>query len=90
MKTIWKFPLRITDAQTIEMPDGAEILTAQFQGDELCLWVMVDSEKPKRERVIEIFGTGNPIWVDMGVQRKFIATAQQPDMPLVWHIFESL
>jgi hypothetical protein len=90
MQTIWKFPVRATDAQTVSMPEGAEILTAQFQGETLCLWAMVDSEKPKQERVIEIFGTGNPVWVDMGVQRKFIATAQMPTMPLVWHVFESL
>lgn len=87
--TIWKFSLEITDAQRIDMPEGAEILTAQFQGEILCLWALVDADKPKQERVIEVFGTGNPIWVDMGVSRKFIATAQMPNMPLVWHVFES-
>lgn len=89
-KTIWKFPLKITDAQTVAMPEGAEILSAQFQDETLCLWAMVDSSKPQTERVIEIFGTGNPVWVDMGVSRKFIATAKMPNMPLVWHVFESL
>lgn len=89
-QTIWKFPLEITDAQRIKMPQGAEILTAQFQGETLCLWALVNPERPTNERVIEIFGTGNPVWVDMGVSRKFIATAQQPDTPLVWHVFESM
>lgn len=29
MKTIWKFPLAVTDSQRIGMPSGAEILTVQ-------------------------------------------------------------
>ena len=90
MKTIWKFPIEITDVQPVNMPQGAEILSAQMQGGQLCLWALVDSEKLTTERVIEVFGTGNPIHVDMGVGRKFIATAQTAQMPLVWHVFERL
>lgn len=89
MKTIWKYQIAIVDAQRVEMPEGAEILTAQFQDGFLCLWAMVDSSKQAKERVIEIFGTGNPIPPFVGV-RSFIATAQQPNYPLVWHVFESV
>lgn len=89
MTTIWKYQLAIVDAQRVEMPEGAEILTAQFQGGVLCLWAMVDSDRPTTDRVIEIFGTGNPIPPFVGV-RKLIATAQQPNYPLVWHVFESI
>jgi hypothetical protein len=90
VQTIYKYRLEITDAQRVKMPEDAEILTAQFQGEDLCLWAVVDTDRPIRERVIEIFGTGNPMWVDMGVHRKFIATAQRPNMPPVWHVFESM
>lgn len=89
MKTIWKFQLAITDAQCIDMPEGAEILTAQFQSGALCLWALVDSLNQKRPRTIEIFGTGNPISEFIGT-RRFIATAQMPNLPLVWHLFESI
>lgn len=87
MQAIWKFPLTITDAQTVAIPEGAEILTAQMQGGISCLWAIVKDDAPTTDRVIEIFGTGNPMWADMGVSRKYIATVQQG--PLVWHVFES-
>lgn len=88
MKTIWKYQLETTDCQSIEMPKGAQILTAQFQGSFFCLWVLVNSLNVPEKRFIEIFGTGNPIPQDIGLGRKYIATAQQPLMPLVWHVFE--
>lgn len=89
-KTIWKYRLQVTDIQPVNMPEGAEILSVQFQGCLLCLWALVNAARPTTERVIEIFGTGNPVYCDMGIERKFIATAQQPDLPLVWHVFERL
>lgn len=48
---------------------------------------IVKDDAPLVDRVIEIFGTGNPMWVDMGVSRKYIGTFQQP--PFVWHVFEA-
>lgn len=86
MKTIWKYPLAITDEQTIRMPIGANILSVQFQGDALCLWAMVDSTIPKEGRHIQIHGTGHDCY-DVS-SAKYIGTALQPGVPLVWHVFE--
>lgn len=88
MKTIWKFPLDITDSQTILMPKGAELLIAQLQGGQGCLWALVDDAAPREERTIEIHGTGNPIHQDMGIERKYIGTFQQE--AFVWHVFERI
>lgn len=85
---IWKFNLVITDMQEVVMPDGAELLSVANQRGVLCLWAMVDPLKEKRPRYIEIVGTGNPMPVDMGVDRKFIGTAVVD--PFVWHVFERL
>ena len=49
-KSIWKFDLRVTDEQVVEMPAGAEHLTVQFQGEQLCMWAIVDPTAPT-ERV---------------------------------------
>lgn len=89
-KTIYKFPLDIKDIQTIEMPDGAEILTVQVQKGTLNMWALLDVEKPLTERVFEVFGTGHPVYCDMGINRKYIGTAQTMGDNLVWHIFERL
>jgi len=89
MKTIWKFPLRVTDSQRIEMPRGAEILTAQTQNGQGYLWALVDPEAVDTEmRTIEIHGTGNPILEGNNRERRYVATFQQ--LAFVWHVFERI
>lgn len=89
MKTIWKFPLRVADKQTIEMPAGAQILSVQSQGETACLWARVDSDAPKEPRVVAIFGTGHAMPEDeITFKLKFISTFQMLDGALVFHAFE--
>lgn len=90
MKTVYKFPLEIKDTQTIEMPEGAELLTVQSQKGSLNIWALVDVGKPLIKRTFEVFGTGHPIYYDMGIERTYIGTAQTLGGNLVWHIFERI
>lgn len=83
---IWKYELQITDLQPVEIPEGAELLSVANQNGRLCLWAMVDGDRPLETRHIEIIGTGNPVPTDMGVDRRFIGTAVIN--PSVWHVFE--
>jgi len=88
MKTIWKFPLELTDRQSVGMLAGAEILSVQIQGATVCLWAIVEPSGQREERVFEIIGTGQTVWPtepDRQV-RKYIGTVQQG--PWVWHVFE--
>jgi hypothetical protein len=80
---IWKYPLKITDLQTVEMPVRGQILSAGNQGGVLTLWALVDTREPLGPRIIEIIGTGNPIET---APRVFIGTVQMP--PFVWHVFD--
>ena len=75
-KTIWKIALEITDGQRILVPIGAQTLTVQTQNGKPVLWILVDPLAEKEIRTIEIFGTGNPIPLDQGTYRKYIATIQ--------------
>lgn len=87
--TIWKFPLEITDEQTVKMPEHAIILSAQLQGGYgICLWAMVNPEAAKIERTFLVYGTGNPIEEDK--LQQYIGTVQTAAGSLVWHIFEKL
>lgn len=71
MRVIWKFPLLVTDHQSIPMPEGAEILCVQTQSlgrslatqDEaqVFLWALVDPTAEKKPRHIFIHGTGMDI-----------------------------
>jgi len=85
MKTIYKYPLVITDLQTIQLPISAVILTAKEQNGILQLWAEVETDNELEERIIEIFGSGNPIERH---RRVYIATIIQTIF--VWHIYERM
>lgn len=85
--TIWKYPLAVTDTQSVSMPKGAKILTVQIQRGEACLWALVEPDNPTETRIIEIFGTGHPI-PDGAAKREHIGTFQLPELGLVFHVFE--
>lgn len=85
-KSIWKFTFDIKSKVVIPMPKGAKILTAQLQEDKPCMWAVVDTENKKEDRYFEIFGTGHPFPVDIGINRVYINTIQIDN--LVFHIFE--
>lgn len=72
MKTIFKYPLEITDRQTLYIPRNAKLLDVQVQRGIPCLWALVDTQKAKEPRKIQIFGTGHPA-VEAGI---YIATFQ--------------
>ena len=83
--TIWKFPLETTDYQTVQIPQGGEILCAQMQAETLCLWALVDPKVPLKNRHIRIFGTGHPV---TGEHLDYIGTYQINGGSLVFHVFE--
>lgn len=83
---IWKFPLEVTDRQSMRIPAGAKLLTVQMQRETPCLWALVDDSTLEYEiRSIAIYGTGNPMPNDPG---DYIATFQLAGGALVFHAFE--
>lgn len=94
MKTIWKYETSIVDKFTIEMPYGAEILSVMapaYKFKTPVIYAIVDvKEKVLEERFFEIFGTGQPMSVDMGVERKYIGTYQLLEGGFVGHLFERI
>ena len=86
MKTIFKYQLDVVDTQVVKMPANADVFSAQFQGEQLCVWALVDTELELEDREFRIFGTGTPFEVS-GMFR-FLDTAQQG--PFVRHIFVKL
>jgi hypothetical protein len=83
MKTIYKYLLEITDEQTVSMPIGAQVLSAQMQGTQLCIWALVYSDNVNCDRRVRIFGTGNPVTLEG--DWKFVDSVQE--RIFVWHIF---
>lgn len=87
-RQIWKYTLGETEQ--FKMPKGAEILTAQTQGELICIWALVDPLSEKEDRYFEVFGTGENIPYDMGIERKHIGTVQFANGLLIWHVFERI
>ena len=94
MKTIWKFPLPKVTPFVAWLPEQAEILCVQTQGDSPCIWAIVDSDATKENRVFHIVGTGRE--VPPGA-KQYIDTFQKPPSSsedadqtvYVFHLFEN-
>jgi len=92
MKTIWKFETPFEDKFTIEMPTESEILCVQEDQKSGIpyVWALVYPENSKVERYFELFGTGNFVHEDMGVDKKYIGTYQVDNGSFVGHLFERI
>ena len=84
MKTVWKFVLKAQGEQKVEMPLDSVVLSVQAQGQEACMWALVDSEKEKVVREFFVCGTGFECLCDAS---EFVGTFQI-DSDLVFHLFE--
>ena len=85
MQTIYKYPLRIKDAFSIHIHQGATPLSVQMQSATPCLWALVDPDAPMEYRAVACRGTGHPA---NGVRPEdFIGTVQIHGGSLVFHFF---
>ena len=79
---IWKYKLELVIEQMVEMPIDSKVLSANMQGDTLCIWVLVNENNKKTLHPVWIYGTGQLIDEPSG---RFIDTVQ--DGQYVWHVF---
>jgi hypothetical protein len=87
MKTIYKYPFHVGQFQIVNLPRGAEILTAQEQDNQLFIWAKVDAgEGEFVSRTISVFGTGHAIVDDKNL--KYLCTVVTKHSEMVWHVFE--
>lgn len=84
--TIYKYLLTVHES--IKIPKGATILSANEQDNKAYIWCMVDTNNELEERRFNIYGTGDII--DENINQKFISTVMLWNGTLVFHIFEVL
>ena len=87
MRTIWKYMIDPISLE-IDMPQGAYILCAKEQHDEIFIWAEVDPNAIKERRFFEVFGTGHNIDTSVVGGRLYIGTAMLNGGNLVFHIYE--
>lgn len=85
---IYKYPLQVTDKQTIKLPSKHKILCVQIQGNGPCIWAMVNPYAPEEELLIETIGTGHEISTELEIRRNYIGTYQLQRGALVFHVFQ--
>lgn len=89
MMTVYKYPLchvsELRDEILVSMPDGAELLTAQVQGENLCVWALVDPFAAQRMVAFRIAGTGHPV----NEPGRYLATFQLLGGAFIGHVFHS-
>lgn len=86
MKTIYKYPIQVLDAQPVRIPAGAQILCVQTQQEQPCLWAMVNTDNAPEARHILTRGTGQRLTEQEG---RYIGTYQLRGGALVFHVFEA-
>ena len=86
MKTIWKYDLQPNRIQTVSIPFGGQILTAQAKEDNAPLmWVLVDPDMPMQERYLGIYTTNTALPDEPG---KYISSFTIYEGTLEFHLFE--
>ena len=85
IKTIWKYELKITDSQWIAVPDKAKPLYVAMQGNNLCVWMLVDPTQSDVDMYVRIVGTGHSI-SDKEINSLYYLGSVQERM-FVWHLF---
>lgn len=78
---IYKYPLRVANVQTIEMPYRAELLCVALQYGEWQLWARVIPGNPLVGRRIIMAGTGQNVPYE-----PYIGTVFHDGF--VWHFFD--
>jgi len=83
MKTIYKYPIQITDIQQVEIPLMSKIIHAGLDPKGVpCVWAAVDPESELIPVKILVVGTGNPLRSHFD---RHVGSFIQG--PFVWHVF---
>lgn len=86
MRKIFKYPLEITDYQTVEIKSPAILLSVVGIDDEIVMYAMVDDLEYGIPVDVRIIGTGNVIKGDID-SYKFLGTVNLMNGREIWHVF---
>lgn len=87
MKTVWEFPFNLAGQFTLDLPRGAQLLAAQEQNGQACLWMLVDPATQSKDlRTFRVYLTGHDVPDEPGLLHRatFVMVGR------AWHLFEVL
>ena len=80
---IFKYYLQLTDTQTLQMPEGFEVLNVSNEGGRIVFWAEADEEAELLGIDFYVVGTGNELEHPL---RVYMGTVQMNGF--VWHVYE--
>lgn len=87
MKVVYKYPVDVTDEQTLKIPLGSKILSVIEQNNKIVLYAIVHpGVEYTREVIIRIVGTGHEIPFSLD-EFKFMDSIKLQNGNLVFHVF---
>lgn len=89
-KTIWKFPIQVTNEFQLEMPRNSYIIHIDVQRSSPQLWAIVDPDNPIEQRKFYLIGTGALFSNDLWDKSVYVGTFQLHSGDIVLHLFEIL
>lgn len=92
-KVIYKYPIPFEDIFSLDLPEGARILSFGTQYETLQIWVLIDRytlDPETKKRQFALIGTGRrlPDLVSPETHFDYIGTTTMAQGDLVWHLFE--
>lgn len=86
MRKIFKYPLEVTDYQTVRVKRPAMLLSVAEQNNGIVMYVMVDDLESEIPIDVRIIGTGHPINDDIE-NYEFLGTVKLAGGGLMFHVF---
>ena len=83
---VWKYPVKVDDRFSVEMPKGAEVLHVDLQRGGVFMWARVDPAAPPEIRSFRLAGTGHELAGDVG---RHVGSFMLAGGGLVFHVFEA-
>lgn len=89
MAKVYKYDVPMAEVVTLELPEGARVLTVKMQGDHPKLWALVDPSQRLVTREFLLVGTGQEIaHPDTDAEALPYLGSFQPGHGLIFHLFE--
>jgi hypothetical protein len=89
MKTIYKYPVSSKHSEvTIPMHWGSQILKFDVQQDKIVMWALVDTTRPKHNRIFYLVETGEEIITKHLHSMQYYGSVLLHGDEYVLHIFE--
>jgi hypothetical protein len=85
MQRVYKYPVRVADVFSVEIPRGAQLLDVQVQHGEPQLWALVNPDAAHERRWFRLAGTGHDI---REAVKGHVGSFQLQAGSLVFHVFE--